>query len=126
MADIKDFQDKRIWAVVGSVHNKEKFAYKIYNFLKSKGYQVYAVDPTGEMVGEDKSYETLSELPVKPEVLDMVINPVKGKKYIDEANILNIKYVWFQPGAESDELISISNSYGMNVIYNDCVMVKFR
>lgn len=125
MSDIKDFQEKSIWAVVGSVHNKEKYAYKIYNFLKKKGYRVYAVDPKGEMVDEDKSYKTLSELPEKPDAVDMVINPVKGREYIEEAKILNIDYIWFQPGAESEELIKLSDSYGMNVIYNRCVMVDF-
>lgn len=126
MSIMKEFQEKKTWAVVGSVHNKEKYAYKIYNFLKSKGYRVYAVDPKGEMVDEDKSYKTLSELPEKPDAVDMVINPVKGKEFIGEANNLNIKNVWFQPGAESEELIELSNSYGMNVIHNHCVMVEFR
>lgn len=125
MANIKEFQEKKIWAVVGSVHNKEKYAYKIYNFLKRKGYKVYAVDPAGEMVDEDKSYKTLSELPERPEAVDMVINPIRGEKYIDEANELGINYVWFQPGAESEELVKKSSSYGMNVVHNQCVMVEF-
>lgn len=126
MENIKEFKDKKIWAVVGSVHNKDKFAYKIYNFLKIKGYKVYAVDPSGEMVDDDASFKTLSELPEKPEVVDMVINPIRGEKYIEEANNLNIKYVWFQPGAESIDLIEKSSSYGMNVVHNSCVMVEFR
>lgn len=125
MPDVNEFRKKKIWAVVGSVHNREKYAYKIFNFLKNKGYRVYAVDPTGEMVDGDKSFKTLSDLPEKPDALDMVINPLKGNAYIEEANNLGIKYIWFQPGAESEELIKLSNSYGMNVIYNDCVMVKF-
>lgn len=126
MENIKEFKDKKIWAVVGSVHNKEKYAYKIYNFLKSNGYSVYPVDPSGEMVDEDKSFKGLSELPEKPEAIDMVINPVKGESYVDETNNLGIKYIWFQPGAESKELIEKSNSYGMNVVHNRCVMVEFK
>lgn len=125
MSDINDFQEKNIWAVVGSIHNKEKYAYKIYNFLKRKGYRVYAVDPKGEMVDGDKSYKTLSELPETPDAVDMVINPVKGREYIEEAKNLNIRYIWFQPGAESEELIKLSESYGMNIIRDHCVMVDF-
>jgi predicted CoA-binding protein len=78
------------------------------------------------MVDEDKSFKTLSELPEKPQAIDMVINPIKGGAYVVEANNLNIEYVWFQPGAESKELIEKSNSYGMNVVYNNCVMVEFK
>lgn len=120
---IDDFKAQKTWAVVGSVHNKEKFAYKIYNFLRSKGYDVYAVDPSGKDVDSDKSYTSLSSLPAIPEAVDMVINPVKGKEYLDEANSLGIKYLWFQPGADNPELIDTAMSYGMVVAYNKCVMV---
>lgn len=126
MDNIREFREKKVWAVVGSVHNKAKYAYTIYNFLKDKGYKVYAVDPSGEMVDEDKSFKTLSELPEKPEAIDMVINPVKGAEYLEEANSINIKNIWFQPGAESEELINKSNGYGMNVVHHNCVLVEFR
>lgn len=125
MQGFNEFKEKKVWAVVGSVHNREKYAYKIYDFLKNKGYKVYAVDATGEMVDNDKSYRSLSELPDKPEAVDMVINPVKGEKYLDEAHTLGIKHIWFQPGAESDELIKKAGSYGMKVVQNECVMVEF-
>lgn len=124
--NFSDFQDKKTWAVVGSVHNKEKFAYKIYNFLRAKGYKVYAVDPSGEMVDGDASYRTLSDLPEKVEVVDMVINPFKGEAFVDEAKELNIENIWFQPGAEKPELVEKAKDYGMNVVHNHCVMVEFR
>ncbi|EYE89605.1 CoA-binding protein [Fervidicella metallireducens AeB] len=122
---LKEFMDRKVWAVVGSVSNKEKFAYKIYNFLKKKGYKVYAVDPSGKDVDGEKSYKTLSEVPETIEAVDMVINPVKGLDFLDEANRLGIKYIWFQPGAENSELIEKAQWYGMNVVYDRCVMVDF-
>lgn len=123
---IKEFEKKRIWAVVGNIHNKEKFAYKIYKFMKNMGYKVYPVDPTGEIIDGEQSFKTLSDLPEIPEAVDMVINPIRGEAIIDEANRLNIKYVWFQPGAENSELVEKATTYGMNVIHNQCVMVEFK
>jgi uncharacterized protein len=123
---ISDFQEKKIWAVIGKVHDPERFPFKIYYFLKNKGYEVYAVDPTGKDVGIEKSYMSLKELPVVPEVVDMVINPVRGEKFVDEANELGIKYIWFQPGAESAEVVEKAKGYGMEVEYMKCVMVDFR
>jgi predicted CoA-binding protein len=122
---MKEFERKKVWAVVGSVHNKEKFAYKIYKFMKSRGYTVYPVDPSGMDIDGEPSFKRLTDLPETPEVIDMVINPIKGDGFIEEANRLNIKYVWFQPGAENSELVEKAESYGMNVIYNQCVMVQF-
>ncbi|MCX7903120.1 MAG: CoA-binding protein [Caloramator sp.] len=123
--NINVFKEKKVWAVVGSVSNKEKFAYKIYNFLKNKGYRVYAVDPKGLDVDGEKSYKSLLDLPEVPEAVDMVINPALGGSYVDEANQLNIKYIWFQPGAESMELIEKAKNFGMEVVYSHCVMKEF-
>ncbi|WDC83648.1 CoA-binding protein [Caloramator sp. mosi_1] len=55
----------------------------------------------------------------------MVINPVRGEKYIDEAAEVGIKYVWFQPGAESFEVIEKAKNYGMQVVHSKCVLVEF-
>ncbi|MCX7951818.1 MAG: CoA-binding protein [Clostridiales bacterium] len=123
--NIAEYKDKKIWAVVGSVSNKEKFANKIYNFLKSKGYKVYPVDPSGKELDGQKTFKSLKELPENPDVIDMVINPVKGDMFIEEANELGIKYVWFQPGAESFEIVEKAKDFGMEVVYNKCVMVEF-
>ena len=122
---ISEFESKRIWAVVGSVHNKEKFAYKIYHFLENRGYKVYPIDPSGNAVDGIKSYKSLEELPEIPEAVNMVINPVRGLGFVDEAKRLGIDYIWFQPGAESDQIIEKASSLGLNVIHNKCVMVEF-
>jgi predicted CoA-binding protein len=117
------FKSKTIWAVVGSCHNPEKYAYRIYNYLKKRGLQVYAVDPSGKTVDNRPSYKTLEDLPMKPEAVDMVINPIRGEEYLEEAKRLGISYIWFQPGAESPELIKKAQNYNMNVVHNACVMV---
>jgi predicted CoA-binding protein len=121
-----EFENIKVWAVVGSVHNKEKFAYKIYKFLVGKGYTVYPVDPSGNNADEVKTYVSLNELPEIPEALNMVINPVRGLSFLDEAKRLNINYIWFQPGADNEEIISKAKSNGMEVIFNKCVMVEFK
>jgi len=51
-------------------------------------------------------------LPKIPEVVDFVISPDKSEKFIREAAELSCEYVWFQPGAESDEVINLSRGFG--------------
>jgi len=112
------------WVVAGSTHNPDKFAHKIYKKLKSMKYAVYSLNPSGLDADGDKSYKILSSLPIKPEVISMVINPVKGREIIGDAAILGIKYIWFQPGADTLELVNMAETAGINVVYNRCVLVE--
>lgn len=112
------------WAVAGSTHNIDKYAYKIYKKLKSMEYSVYSLNPTGLNTDGDESYKTLSSIPIKPEVISMVINPVKGREIIVDAALLGIKYIWFQPGADTLELVNMAEAAGINVVYNRCVLVE--
>lgn len=112
------------WAVAGSTHNHDKFAHKIYLKLKQMNYNVYSLNPGGFEVDGDKSYKTMADLPSVPDVIDMVINPVKGKEIIKDAIKNGIRYIWFQPGAESEELIKMAQDSGINVVYDRCVLVE--
>jgi predicted CoA-binding protein len=123
---IKEMLSKKIWAVAGSTHNKEKYAYKVYNKLKESGYRVYSINPSLQDVDGDKSYGELNALPEKIEVISMVINPVKGKKIIEDAIKSGIGYIWFQPGAETEELIQLAEGSGIKVVYDRCVIVEAR
>jgi len=56
---IQDFiQFKRI-AVVGVSRGGKKFGNKIYNELKQRGYQVYAVNPQIEEIAGEHCYQNL-------------------------------------------------------------------
>lgn len=122
---VEEFKALKKWAVVGSVHNQDKFAYKIYKNLKSKGFEVYPVDPSGKEVDGEPTYKSIGALPIVPDAVDMVINPVKGEAFVDETMELGIKYIWFQPGAQSDEIIAKAQNYELKVIHDKCIMVEF-
>lgn len=117
--------EKKIWAVVGANQDTEKYGNMIYRKLKTRGYQVYAVNPMYDTVDGDKCYKNLSELPVKPEVIDMVVSPKRGKAVIEEAAKLGIKYVWLQPGTFNDELLSMIDELGL-ISVQACVLVALR
>jgi len=38
---------------------------------------------------------------------------------------LGVKYIWFQPGAESDELIAQAVRYEMTVVHHACLMDEY-
>ena len=97
------------WAVIGANQNPEKFGNMIYSKLKKKGYQVFAVNPIYQDVNGDPCYDSLTDLPEKPDVINMVVTPKRTKKFLQEAHDLGIKHVWLQPGTYDDQVMEMIN-----------------
>ena len=113
---------EKVWAVVGAGTDKKKYGYKLYKKLKDHGYRVYPVNPGYESIDGDTCYRSLSELPEKPDVIDMVVHPRVGIKVIGEAAQLGIRNIWLQPGTYNDEIIQSIEQNGMQYV-KDCVLV---
>ncbi|WP_202709175.1 CoA-binding protein [Sporosalibacterium faouarense] len=119
----KEMLEKKIWAVIGATNNQEKFGYKIWKKLKNHGYEVYPVNPKYEEIDGEKCYPTLKDVPVTPEVVDLVVPPKVSLKAIDEAHEQGIEYLWFQPGTADEETITKAEDLGMKIVFHDCVLV---
>jgi predicted CoA-binding protein len=124
---IKDFLIKQnIFAVIGVSRNPEKYGHQVYKDLKEGGYVVYAVNPNIDEVLGDRCYHSLSELPEKPDVVDIVVPPKVTEKIVEECKELGIERVWMQPGSESDKAINFCTRNRIKVVHDVCVMVKRR
>ncbi|MBE5961433.1 MAG: CoA-binding protein [Lachnospiraceae bacterium] len=85
------------FVVVGDTLNEEKYAYKIKKELLEKGYTVSCVG---------KELASINDVEGEIDVIDLCINPVKGLRLLEELN-RNFKYIVIQPGAESEDIISL-------------------
>lgn len=113
---------KKVWAVIGANEDPEKYGNKIFKKLLSSGYKVYPVNPNYEFVEGHQCYKDLSSLPEKPEVLDMVVSPKRGKPVLEEAARLGINNIWFQPGTYDNELLEFTAAKGLTAV-QACVLV---
>lgn len=116
--------ENNVFAVVGVSRDPNKFGYIIYQDLKRKGYKVFPINPNAKMINGDKTYAYLSELPIQPDVVDIVVPPKVALDVVKECYELGIQKVWLQPGAESDEVIDFCYEHDIEVIYGMCVMVE--
>ena len=81
---LEDFlHRKNIFAVVGATPKREKYGYKIFKSLKEAGYKVYAVNPNHEEIEGKRCYASLSELPEKPDVVDIVVPGRRTLTYLE-------------------------------------------
>ncbi|WP_432664080.1 CoA-binding protein [Wukongibacter baidiensis] len=115
--------EKKVWAVVGASPNESKFGYKIFKKLKDKGYEVYGINPKYDEINGEKLYKSISDLPVKPDCVDMVVPPKVSKSAVEDIANAGIDYVWFQPGTFDEDVIDLAESKNLKYVYYDCVLV---
>ncbi|MEM2755942.1 MAG: CoA-binding protein [Candidatus Bathyarchaeia archaeon] len=122
---IRSFLDKRnIFAVVGVSRDPKKYGYQVYKDLKNAGYKVYAVNPNAQEILGDKCYPDLESLPVKPDVVDVVVPPKVTEHIVETCKRLGITKVWMQPGSESEKAIKFCKENGIDVVYGVCIMIE--
>jgi len=122
---IKNFLDKRnIFAVVGVSRNPKKYGRQVYKSLKSAGYKVYAVNPNAQEILGDKCYPNLESLPVKPDVVSIVVPPQVTEQVVKTCKKLGIKKVWMQPGSESRKAIKFCEENSIDIVYGVCIMIQ--
>lgn len=115
--------NKKVWAVVGATGNKEKFGCKIYKHLLKSGYEVYPVNPGLEEIDGAKCYAKLADLPVLPEVVNIVVPSKIALEVVKEAAEKGVKTVWLQPGSDKPAVVQAAKEAGMNVI-EACVLTE--
>jgi len=120
---IKEMLGEKVWAVVGASNNRDKFGYKVFKKLSSEDYQVYPVNPNCSEIEKTPCYKSLKDLPVTPGAVSVIVPPSVGLKILEEAVQAGIKRLWFQPGAESEEIIQRASQLGLQIVYNNCVLV---
>jgi hypothetical protein len=123
---ITDFVNRRLWAIVGASQDRNKYGNRVFRSLRSAGYKVYPVNPHAREVEGAAAYATLADLPDLPEVVNLVVPPVVTEQVVREAHELGLTRIWMQPGAESDEAIEFCETHGMQLVYDDCAMVRKR
>lgn len=122
---IKAFlREKNTFAVVGASRDPQKYGYQVYNDLKSADYEVYAVNPNADEILGNKCYPSLESLPVKPDVVDVVVPPKVTEKVVRTCVKLGINKVWMQPGSESEKAIKFCEENDITVVHSVCVMIE--
>jgi predicted CoA-binding protein len=119
---VDDFLSLPTLAVVGVSRYRNKFGNAIFNDLVDKGYTVYIVHPSGEVIEGVQSYPRLADLPEQVGGVVLVIPSDEGLKVVKEAHALGIQRIWLQPGAESAELLEWGEQNGMRIVHDTCIM----
>lgn len=117
----KEMLDSKNWAVVGVSARKDKWGYKIWNILREHGYNTYGVNPNYEEIEGEKIYKSLSDIPEKVDVIDMVVPKNISITTLKEAKDLGIEKIFFQPGTYDDKVIDEADQLDLKYLVDDCI-----
>jgi len=121
---IKEFMAQKQFAVIGATNNPEKYGNQIFKNLKSRGYEVYPVNPRLKDLEGVKCYASLNDVPIKVDVVDFVVPPEVTEMILKDCKRLGLNRIWLQPGSESEAAIAYCHDNNLKVVHDICVMLS--
>jgi len=107
----------RTVAVIGAGPDRHKFGNKSVRAHAWAGYTVYPIHPTAESVEGLPAYTSVADVPVeKLERVTVYLPPAVGLKVLPAIATKNPDEVWFNPGADSPEVLAEARKLGLKVI----------
>jgi hypothetical protein len=119
-------EDPRTIAVIGLSEVPSKPSHYVSEYMQQHGYKIYPVNPSiPEVLGEN-SYASLSELPIKPDVVNVFRLPKFIPAIVDEMLQLGLPNLWVQQGIINLEAAARAEAGGIHVVMDRCIMVEHR
>lgn len=122
------FLAKRRIAVTGVSRNgKDHGANVVYQRLRERGYQAYAVNPNAERVEGDPCYPDLRSVPGGVEAVVIGTRPETAEATVRECVELGIGLVWmhrlYGTGSVSPAAVRYGREHGITVIDGGCPLM---
>jgi len=111
----------RTIAMVGASSNPEKASHGIMRKLQRAGYRVIPVNPREPEVLGEKSYASLSDIPVPIDIVDVFRRAEDTPPIADGAVKIGAKALWLQTGIVSEEAAARAKAGGLMVVMDACI-----
>ncbi len=116
----------RSLAVIGLSDRPDRPSHYVSAYMQAQGYTVYPVNPALERVLGERSYGSLAELPLKPDVVNVFRLPSFVPAIVDEMLELGLANLWVQQGIVHREAAARAEAGGIRVVMDRCIMVEHR
>jgi uncharacterized protein len=116
----------RTIAVIGLSENPSKPSHYVSEYMQQHGYRILPVNPAIETVLGERSYPSLTALPLKPDVVNVFRPPAAIPAIVDEMLALGLHNLWVQQGIVNPEAAERAEQGGIRVVMDHCIMVEHR
>ena len=99
----------------------------VYQRLRDRGYEVFAVNPNAEEVEGDRAYDSVSAIPDGVDAVVIATKPADAEATMKECVEAGIRHVWMHkgpgPGSVCDDATVYGRDNGVTVIDGGCPLM---
>jgi predicted CoA-binding protein len=103
-------------AVIGASNDRGKYGNKAVRAYRQRGFTVYPVNPHETEVEGLPAYESIREVPERPNLISVYVRPQVLIKLLPDIASRGCDELWLNPGTESDEVLAEAERLKLNVI----------
>jgi len=111
-------------AVVGLSKNTLRASHFVGYYLQRHGYRVIPVNPRETEILGEKSFASLSDVPVPIDIVNVFRAPSALPGIAKEAVAIGAKTLWCQFGVINEEGARIAEAGGLAVVMDRCIKVE--
>jgi hypothetical protein len=116
--------NSRTVALVGFSSNTLRASFFVGFYLKRHGYRVIPVNPKETEILGEKSYASLTEIPVPVDVVNVFRAPAAVPAIAEDAVRIGASNLWCQFTVVSPEGARIAEKGGLSVVMDRCIKVE--
>jgi predicted CoA-binding protein len=110
-------------AVIGLSDNPQKPSHYVSAYMQQQGYKILPVNPSLTEVLGERSYPSLTDLPTKPDLVNVFRVPGFLPAIVDEMLELGLRV---QQGIVNLGAAARAEEGGIRVVMDRCIMVEHR
>lgn len=121
---VESFLAQKHIAVVGYSRNPQKFGYQVFDMLKTKGYQVYPVNPTGGLTPSgEQIFSSVAALPEQVKAALFAVKPDITNLIIKEASEKKLTHIWVQQMSENMATMEVLKQSQVMYVVKRCIFM---
>jgi uncharacterized protein len=113
-------------AVIGLSEVPSRPSHYVSEYMQRQGYKIYPVNPSIPEVLGEKSYSSLVDLPIKPDIVNVFRLPKFIPAIVDQMLQLGLPNLWVQQGIVNLEAAARAEAGGIHVVMDRCIMIEHR
>jgi predicted CoA-binding protein len=118
--------DAKTIAVVGISEREDRASRYVSEYMQREGYTIYPVNPNIDEWHGLKAYDSVIDVPVKVDIVDVFRRSSKVVPLAEDAVAAGAKVMWFQQGVINEQAADIASAAGITVIMDSCIMVEHK